>query len=427
MDVELLKRVIRDQEDELRQKVKTVRLVQRVYLKELSKALSHANALVLTGIRRSGKSMSAILLTGGRQYVYLNFDDPSLEGMRQSDFQSVKEAFLSINPNPEYIILDEIQNINGWELFVSRLRETNKVIVTGSNATLMSDELATRLTGRYISFNVFPFSFEEFLSYNDFMPDVNLTKDISRTKELLDKYIKEGGFPETYLFGSRFAVQIYSDILSKDAEKRFNIRHKQSFRELSRYLVSNVAKEASYNNLSKILGIKSLNTVKKYFGFLEDTYLIFRLDKFSRRMKGQILGNKKVYCIDDGIVNMIGFRSEEEKGRLIENTVAVELMRRKQYWNITQELYYWQDYQHNEVDFVVKERSKVTQLIQVAYRISDPATKKRELSSLVKASKELKCNNLLLITWDAEGSEKYGGKKVMFIPLWKWLLKGSAP
>ena len=181
----------------------------------------------------------------------------------------------------------------------------------------------------------------------------------------------------------------------------------------------------SYNKLKNIFGIKSVHTVKNYLGFLEKAYIAFKVDKYSNKLKQQVLTGKKVYCIDTGLANALGFRIDEEKGRLLENVIAIELLRRKSYWNIHTEIYFWQDYKQHEVDFVVKEGGSIKQLIQVSYRIEDSDTKEREIRSLLAASKELRCNDLLIITYDFEGEEEKDGKKIIFMPAWKWLLLAS--
>ncbi len=422
METELIKRVIRDQEEEILSKFSTERIIDREYSAEIRKHTTKANAIVITGVRRSGKSTEALLLVKGKRYAHLNFDDPSLDGMKATDLVKVTEAIAELKGDVEYIILDEVQNVKGWELYVSRLRETKKVIVTGSNSELMSEELASRLTGRYTSFTAFPFSFREFLDYNGFRPDIYLTGDIAKTKTYLNKYLLGGGFPEALALGERFLVQIYSDIITKDIERRYSIRHRSTFREFSKYVVSNVSKEMSYNKMKNIFGIKSVHTVKNYLGFMEKAYLAFKIDKYSNKLKQQILSSKKVYCIDTGLANALGFRIEEERGRLLENVIAIELLRRKSYWNIHSEVYFWQDYRHREVDFVVKDGNSIKQLIQVSYRTDDSDTKEREIRSLLAASKELRCDDLLVVTYDFEGTEERDGKRIIFMPAWKWLL-----
>ena len=299
--------------------------------------------------------------------------------MKAEDLIKVNEAITQLKGEVNNIILDEIQNVKGWELYVSRLRETKRVIVTGSNSELMSEELASRLTGRYISFVAFPFSFGEFLKHTDSEVDVYSTQAIAKTKASFDKYMLLGGFPEALKLKERYLAQIYNDIIIRDIERRFGIKNKETFREFSKYIMSNISREVSYNKLKNIFGIKSVHTAKNYMGFLEKAFLAFKIDKYSPKLKQQMLSGKKIYCIDTGMANVMGFRSSEEKGRLLENIVAIELLRRTSYWDFKREIYYWQDYRQNEIDFVIKEKTAIKELIQVSYRVDNYDTKEREV------------------------------------------------
>ena len=422
MDVELLKRIISDEESEIRQKFENENIVEREYQPEIERYLTRPNAIILSGVRRSGKSTSAVLITRGEKSARINFDHPSLAGMKSSDLIKLNEAISELKGNVKFVILDEVQNIEGWELFVSRLRETNIVIVTGSNSELMSEELASRLTGRYVSFTTFPFSFREYLKYLNFSPNVYEASDRARTRLHFDSYVRTGGFPEAISFGERFLAQIYSDILTKDIERRFGIRNRATFREFSRYILSNVSKEISFNKLKNVFDLKSVHTVSNYLSFLEKAFLVFVINKYSDKLKEQVRGRKKVYSIDTGMAIALGFRPTEDRGRLLENIVALQLIRRKHYFDTRLEIYYWKDYAGNEVDFVLKEGASITQLIQVSYNIDDTDTKKREVDSLLTCSDNLKCENLLVLTNDYEDTENFEGKSIRFIPIWKWSL-----
>ncbi|MDT7907472.1 MAG: ATP-binding protein [Candidatus Calescibacterium sp.] len=366
---------------------------------------------------------------------YINFDDERLFDFTSKDFDLLLQAFYELYGDFDYVVLDEPHNIQGWELFVNRLRRTKKVIITGSNSNLLSGELATHLTGRYIDFTLFPFSFREFLKFYDFSlspEDAYSTKKEAQVKKFLDDYLSAGGFPERLIFGREILVRIYSDIIEKDILTRYKIKKKKTFKELTRYLISNFSSEISFNKLKNIFGIKDVHTLKNWISFLESAYLIFILERFSFKLKEQFIAPKKVYCIDTGLAGVIGYKLMEDKGKLMENLVAVELLRRKSYWNNSWEIYYWKDHQQNEVDFVIKEGKDVVQLIQVCYDIEMYKTKEREIKSLLKASKELRCDNLTIINWDYYGEEEVQnqlekGKKskkfIKFIPLWRWLIE----
>lgn len=392
--------------------------------------------MLILGIRRCGKSiLSWQILKERIPFPYINFDDERLIGFRAQDFDRLLQAFYELYGDFEYIILDEPHNIKGWELFVNRLRRTKKVIITGSNSKMLAGELATHLTGRYIDFVLFPFSFREFIKFKNFSfqkKDFYSIKKIGLLKKLLEEYLKTGGFPESYFFGREILVRIYADIIEKDVLKRYKVKKKTTFKEASKYLISNASSDFSLNKLKNVFGIKDIHTMKNWLSILEDGYLIFVLERFSFKLKEQAIAPKKIYCVDTGLANVIGFRFSEDKGKMIENLVAVELLRRKNYWHNNWEIYYWKNYQQNEVDFVIKEGQKIKQLIQVCYDIENFKTKEREIKSLIKASKNLGCDDLLIIAWDYESEEKIlsssadrNEKEIKFVPLWKWLLLSS--
>jgi predicted AAA+ superfamily ATPase len=312
--------------------------------------------------------------------------------------------------------------VNGWERFVSRILPTKKVIITGSNARLMSKEFSTFLTGRHINFELFPFSFREYLFLNNFSPNIYLTKDIAKTKNLLVEYLKMGGFPLTYKVGRYFLSENYRDIVERDVVQRYNIRVRNALKDLAKYYISNCAQEVSFNKLKNILNLKSVHTVKNYSLYLSAAYLVFLLEKYSPKLKESIIAPKKVYCIDNGIVNTIGFKIAENLGNFMENLVAIELLRRRSYWFKEWEVYYWKDSQQNEVDFLIKEGLGVKQLIQVTYASGKDEVESREIKSLIKASDQLNCRDLQIITWDYEDELKLENRVIKFLPLWKWLI-----
>jgi len=330
----------------------------------------------------------------------------------------------AIVSKPEILILDEPHNIQGWELFVNRLRRTKKVIVTGSNSKMLSGELATHLTGRHIDFTLYPFSFREFLTYNDFELGEYLTATkMGLIKNLLKEYMVQGGFPERYLLGKEMLVNIYFDIIEKDIIKRIKIKKRVAFKEMAKYLISNFSSEITFSKLKNILNIKDQHTIKNWVDGLEQAYLIKVIERYSPKLKESIIAPKKVYCIDTGIISAISFRFSENTGRIMENMVAIELLRRRSYWHPNTEIFYWKDHQGREVDFVIKEGMDVKQLVQVSYASAIDEIERREIKALMKASDMLHCKNMLLITWDYEDEIKKNGKMIKAIPLWKWLLE----
>jgi len=294
-----------------------------------------------------------------------------------------------------------------------------KFFITGSNARLLSKELATLLTGRHLQFSLFPFSFKEFLNFHRFdlnKKEIYLTEKRALIIKYFSEYLRKGGFPE-YLKDNKIEIlqEYFKDITQRDIVERYNIENIKQLKELARYLITNIGNLTTYNQIKKLTEIKSVNTAIKYVSYLENAYLLFTIPYFSYSLKKQTANPFKVFAIDHGLRNAIGFKFSKDIGRIYENIVAIELKRKNK------EIYYWKNPQHEEVDFVIKEE-KIKQLIQVCYNIEDYNIKKREIKALIKASKELKCKNLLVITEDKEGEETIENNKIKYMPLWKWLL-----
>jgi hypothetical protein len=418
--------IIKEQRNELESIEKHERIILREKLGEARADLKHPNILVITGIRRCGKSIFSYLIEKDSKFAYINFDDERLSGMKGEELNKVLEAFYELYGDVEYVVFDEIQNIPHWELFINRMRRTKKVIITGSNSNLLSGELATHLTGRYLDIRLFPFSFIEFLNLKKFkFEKIYTTQEKSILLNFLREYLENGGLPESYKFGKSIIMKLYDDIITKDILLRHDINKIDELKKLAKYLITNSSEELSYSKMANVLGVKHVSTISNWVSYLEDSFLIFRLEKFDFKLKQQFMSSKKIYCIDTGIVNSIGFKFSENKGKIIENAVAIELQRRK-YSKGNLEVYYWKDTQNNEVDFILKEEKNITQLIQVSHISIKEEIKDREINSLLKAKKEFGCKNLLVITWDYEAKEKFEylgiEESVVFIPLWKWLL-----
>jgi len=376
---------------------------------------------IIVGPRRAGKSFFAMhFLNKKGRFGYVNFDDEKLTEV--TNYEEIVTAINSIYGSPNFILFDEIQNLSKWELFVNRLqRQGYNLVITGSNSNLLSKELATHLTGRHLLTNIFPFSFKEFLIFEN--------KEFTNTeiKEKLSQYLFNGGYPEVLskkVELKEYLSLLFNSTLYKDIIKRYNVRNPKQIEDLVTYLISNIANEYSYNSLSKIGKIKSSHTIEKYIGYLEESFILFSLNRFSYKVKEQLSSNKKIYCIDNGFIQAKSFKVSPDLGKLYENIVACKL--KKQEVDGKLKFYYWKNQQQQEVDFVVKEGLKVRQLIQVCFNIKDLETKNREIRGLIKAGKELKCDNLLIISEDTEIEEKtewFGDKAtIRFIPLWKWLL-----
>ena len=415
--------IIKEQREELEKIESSENIIQRDRIEEARDHLKTPNILAVLGIRRCGKSIFSYLLVKGTKMGYINFDDERLADLTVNDLNIVLQSFYELYGDIEYIVLDEIQNIDKWELFANRLRRSKKVIITGSNYKLLSGELSTHLTGRYIDMNIFPFSFQEFLRFkHQTLSNSYTTLEKANLLNLLKEYLEIGGFPEVQKFGKPMLSRIYNDIITKDILLRHKTKKVDELKKLARFLITNVSSEFTYRKLGKIFGIKNVSTISNWISFLEESFLIFKLEKFDFKLKQQFIAPKKVYCLDCGIINAIGFKFLENMGKIIENEVAIELQRRKS--ALSQfEIYYWKDYQQHEVDFVVKKGNNIIKLIQVTYADSREEIKEREIKSLLKARKELRCSNLMIITWDYEQEEEIENEQIIFVPLWKWLLQ----
>jgi hypothetical protein len=379
---------------------------------------------VIMGPRRVGKSFFAIhQLSGSKKLGYVNFDDEKLAIL--ADYDELLAAVDSVYDHPKILLLDEIQNLPGWELFANRLsRQGYNLFITGSNAHLLSRELATHLTGRHTAIVLFPFSFPEYLEATS---STKLTGNEKRQK--LEEYLEQGGYPEPLvkkLDRKEYLSTLFDSIIYKDILRRYKIRNPQGIVDLSQYLLSNTAKEFSYTALSEIGHCKSVHTVQRYLGYLQEAYLFFTLNRFSYKMREQAGENKKIYCIDNGLVSAKAFQLSPDWGRRYENAVAVHLKCLETQDNFR--LYYWRNAQNEEVDFVIYKNREVSQLIQVCVDMTKQRVREREVRALLKASAELKCKDLLVLTADYETVEEiewFGIKgKVRFVPLWKWLTAG---
>ncbi|MCG2723732.1 MAG: ATP-binding protein [Nanoarchaeota archaeon] len=413
----------------LRQKQEKERILKTAFVgrevsKNIEKYMPSDMIKVVAGIRRCGKSVFCFMALHDKEFAYVNFDEKELAEAKNYDeiLKYIKEFYGDVT----YLLLDEIQNLPKWELWANSLKRRGyNLMITGSNAKLLSAELATHLTGRHLSFEMFPFSFKESLEASGFEFKKEYTQEeTGDIMNRLKKYLETGGFPEVVVKGYDYAYlqSLFDSIIFTDIVKRYRIKYSDALYNLAKYLMSGFAQEASFTNLKNMLNFRSVHTVQNYVSYIEETYLIFSLDRFSFKQKERITSPKKIYAIDTGMINAIAFQSASNFGRIMENAVAVELLRRQSLEGMNTEIYYYKDYFGKETDFVIKEGSKIRQLIQVCYDVGNPDTKEREIKGLLKASDDLKCNNLLIITWNYEGEEKSGGKKIKYTPIWKWFL-----
>ncbi len=370
---------------------------------------------VISGIRRSGKStLMRQLAEKYDKFYYLSFDDERLVNFSLEDFDRLMISFKKLYSS-KVIFLDEIQNVNQWELFIRRIFEEGyKIFLTGSNAKLLSSELATRLTGRYLKIELYPFSFAEFLRARK----INLTeKSSGRLAKILryfDKFLVGGGFPEFVISGEKEILQrIYDDILYKDLLVRFKIKEVKSFKQLAHYLFSNIAKEISYGTLKNTLNFKSLTTVKNYIDYLEESYLLFELYKYDFSLRKQYVKEKKIYSIDNGLQKAVGFSFSENRGQTLENCVFIELKRRQK------EVYFYKS--KKECDFVIVKGNQVETLIQVTEQLT-PQNEKRKIEGILEPMEKFNLKKGIVLTKNQEAERKINGRIIKIMPTWKWLL-----
>lgn len=383
---------------------------------------------VIIGPRRTGKSILSMLLLKDNPFAFLNLDDESLSSLlrKTENYNDLLNAMFAVYGKAKTILFDEIQNLDNWELFANRLhREGYNLFLTGSNAKLLSKELATHLTGRHFSIEVLPFSFKEYLIAKNF--NFSSETAIVAKGELLNhlnKYMINGGYPEVVVkdFSSNnYLSTLFDSAMFKDVISRHKIGlPQQRIIDLGSYAINNATKEFSYTSLQEVIKVKSVETVEKYLNFLEESYILFVLNRFSNSDKERIRSPKKFYVVDNGFISAKAVRISPDYGKLIENLVFTELLKRGLKSNI--DLFYYKTRNSKEVDFVTRRGIIADSLIQVSYDIGDVKTEKRELVALIEASEELNCDNLVLINWDREETKNINGKTIKIVPLWKWLL-----
>lgn len=365
-------------------------------------------AIIISGIRRCGKStLLRQVIRNTRMFYYFNFEDPRAANFDINDFQKLDEIFNEEYGETSYYFFDEIQNIQKWELFVRTMLDKKKhFLITGSNASLLSKELGTRLTGRHLKHELFPFSYHEFLIFTSKKAGA----------ETFAEYLQKGGFPEYLKYGKSAILQeLLNDIIMRDIVVRHKLRTAKIMKEMALYLITNIGKEFSYNNLAKTFNLGSTNTAVAFVSYLEDSYLLFTVQKFDYSLKKQSVNPKKVYSIDNGLsaVNSVSFSSDN--GRMLENQVFLELRR------AGKEAYYFKG--KGECDFLTKEKNKINSAIQVCYELNED-NKERELNGLVEALDNFGLKEGFILTYNMEDELKVSGKTIKIKPVWKWCLQG---
>ncbi|MBI2451595.1 ATP-binding protein [Candidatus Pacearchaeota archaeon] len=396
--------------------------------------------IVLNGFRRVGKTyvlydiISEILKTSFREEViYINFEDeriPLKTEFLSNLLPTINEIF---DKKVKYLFLDELHNIPNWSKWLRRLHDNEdiRIFVSGSSSRMSEEEIPTELRGRFLEVKIFPLSFKEFLRFKRLNFDFKILDYSEKEKPLMLRALREfivyGGMPEIVLIEENkkfeLAQSYYSTVIKRDVAERYKVKNEEVLKTLLKLLLDSTeySISKSYNNLKSIGYGVSKSTLQKYISYIENSYFVFSLPIFSYKIKDRMQYHKKIYFIDNVFINSISTKFSDNFGRLYENLVAVELKRRKK------ECYYWRNTEKEEIDFVIKNERKIEQLIQVCYDLSDLDAKKREIRALLKASKELKCKNLLVINQNYSGEENlewFGiRRRVKFIPLWKWLLR----
>jgi len=362
-------------------------------------------AYLLTGVRRSGKStlLKQLMRLHG-SVNYFNFEDSRSAGFEVNDFLIVEEIFSELSGNNSIFFFDEIQNIQGWERYVRDATDRKKtVVITGSNANLMSRELGTKLTGRHLDYELFPFSYPEFCKF----------MQLPENADSFLQFVFEGGFPGYLSIGKKEVLStLVSDILIRDIFSRYNLRNHEIYRKLVQFLLSNTGKEMSFNSLKNAFEIGSASSVMDFLAYLTDAYLLFLVPRYDTSLKVQVRNPRKVYAIDQGLANFSSVSGSPDKGRLLENTVYLHLRRSGN------EVWYYKG--KKECDFINRNKDKSFSAIQVSWQL-DTQNEKRETEGLLEAMHQLNLNEGIIITFDQEDKIAKDGKTIHLIPGWKWM------
>ena len=393
---DLLKQIILEQQEILHAPNK--RYVQRYIADEW---LQTSEILIISGIRRCGKSvlMQQIRDRLVEKDFFFNFDDERLVNFKLDDFQKLQECFVELFGEQHTYYFDEIQNIEGWERFVRRLYNAgNKIIITGSNARMLSRELGTHLTGRYIQVEIYPFSFQEYLVMNEIPVNAKTlyttTGRATMVKSFV-KYMECGGFPKFLQDGSvSYLTSLYESIIYRDILTRNGLTNEKEMLEMMFYLASNATKRVTYSSLGKVVGIQHPDTIKNYLEYIQQTYLISQLFRYDPSVKKQMMSPKKIYFVDNAIIKRIGFNATENNGVFLENLVFIELKRRG--WDV----YYYAD--KKECDFIVRKGLHISDAYQVTLKMDSPQTREREIAGVREAMQAYSLSKGYILTFEGK-------------------------
>lgn len=422
----MLKSTVLKQKEE-KERLLSLPYIERTKEKEARKWLSSDLIKVVLGPRRAGKSVFSLMLLKDKEFAYFNFDDESLPGEDKLDLNELMSELRQAYGETKNILFDEIQNLPKWELFVNRLhREGYNLVLTGSNARLLSKELATHLTGRHIPIQILPFDFSEILrarQYEVTEEKLALPSEKGKLLHILNEYMLSGGYPEVVTKGldpRGYLDVLFDSLLFKDVVKRHKVRFSEQIDNLGSFLINNVTGQYSIRKLANVLGFKSGVTLEKYLGYLTEAYLIFSLHRYSAKAGLRLRSPKKAYVVDNGFITSKAVQHSPNNGKYMENLVFTELVKRGSESN--REIFYYHTRNDREVDFALKSETEITELIQVTYGASNQDVVQREVKALVEAGKELNVSNLLVLTWDEKRDMEKDGMTIKFRSLWEWLL-----
>ena len=423
-----LERILRNQRDEL---LDTDFSTYVPRIEEQQIELDSNLAQIVIGVRRSGKSTlcQKVLMESGVNFAYANFDDSILASLRAEDMLTLQEILIKIYGSFTHLFLDEVQNIDQWPLLVNRLlRQKIHLVLTGSNANLLSDDLSTHITGRYNEIHLYPFSFRDYCVAHRVDMDGLTTKAEGLRGYALGNYLMQGGLPETFRLKNqtRYVRSLLDAILNKDICRRYKIRYKQTLQQIANGLLDRFCQEVSYDTVQKDYQLRSIHTAKNYVSYIEKAYLVRLVPRYSfKSIERQTF--RKVYAVDTAFVTTHTDALQTDNwGWRLENVVAIELMRRMEYAG--QELYYLRENRSYEVDFALVDRGHVTKLFQVTYDFTAPRTKlyNREVGGLLKAAAATHCHDLTLIMMAGEEGDLTVGTEVVHRVLAShWLLNNQ--
>jgi predicted AAA+ superfamily ATPase len=395
--------------------------IPRDKLAMVEQAASLPHAVIISGLRRVGKSTLLAQMAhrlGKDVFYYLNFEDDRFLGFQADDANDLYQTLVDLFGERKVFVIDEIQNISGWEHFVRRFMEMDfKFYITGSNASLLSRELGTRLTGRYVPIELFPFSFREFLHFRGQpAPDLQrmTTANKGILKSALDAYLKMGGIPDALKYPELPLLRtLYDDVLYRDIATRHHLDAVTALKELAFFLISNPANLVSFNKLKDQFHLGSVNTIKSYIDYMANSWLVFTMNLYDFSVKRQQIAAKKIYCIDSGLSNAVGFGFSPNTGKLLENLVFLTLRQQ------AKELFYYTTPGGLEVDFYLPERQ---QLVQVTQTLENPTTRERELRALAEAVQSIKVKSAMILSNSNEDGFELNGVSVEVRSTAEWLL-----